>query len=430
MSISITSLACYSINKEANVVRYAHLILLFFALVTQVHAKKLNLTEINKADFSQSPNNGPLSIENVHEILAILATNSDLPTIKRVYESGQQIECLKIKPLGKNLKGVHTGQLFAISIRESCFRAEGDSDNFLPLYILKESKKGVREIERLIAIHDSPFKASYVTTEQRLTDYCDEVGHETARVTFEEVNFKLVGHHQGPKYFSLLQTAPGKSLQEHLKAFGDSILGLDEESDEYQAQVKRMKYIFYRIGFSNNKLYQTYAVLGKGITHGDMHGQNIFYDDRTGDVSWIDIETVEPSLRKRSSGINDIADLYLLHSTRMVAHHVAKGLLTNVDFNINDDLWHELWEELFIGYLSAYDNLSEPERVLAFFQLKNKFIDALSNWQLFDNIRNFKDQRMLKRIGPSVRRIWLKESRIHKTFKNVRQRWLHPESGK
>ena len=99
--------------------------------------------------------------------------------------------------------------------------------------------------------------------------------------------------------------------------------------------------------------------------------------------------------------------------------------MTNLDLNIDDDLWHNLWGHLLLGYLEAYEDFTEAEKIIAFDQFKGKFISSLSSWQVFDNVRNFKDQRMLKRVGPSVRRMWLKERRIHETFDEVHDAYIY-----
>lgn len=413
--------------------RYAQWILLILIISPTMQAKgKLGLITVNESDGIIVPQSGLLDSDSVRQILSVLTNKAELSFLKIMLEKKSEGACIKIKPLGKNVKGVHTGQLFAISVKESCLVGEGKaaSDKFRPLYILKESKKGVSEIKNLVQMRKSSLNSRYVSTEQRLADQVEGIGYEMARVTFEDVHFILHRHHQGMRYFSLLQTAPGKSFQEHLRVFGEQMLVLDRESQEYYSEIARMKHIFYRVGFALSKLHQQFAresgILGKSYTHGDLHAQNLFYDDETEDVSLIDNETFCFSLKKRTSGINDIVDLYLLHSVKTVAHQFS-NLLTNVDLNIDDDLWHELWGYLFLGYLEAYENFTEAEKIIAFEQFKHKFIASLSSWQVFDSVRNFKDQRMLKRVGPSTRRMWLKEKRIHETFRNVHDEWLKIE---
>lgn len=411
--------------------RQTRLFYLFLIVASGAFANdKLDLTVVDESDGVAYEKNGRLDARSVRQLLWTLIKKTD-----KLYFLGsilaQADDCINIRQLGEQDKGVHTGQLFSITVRERCLKDGHKSKNperERPLYILKESKKGLRELRNLHKVRNSPLGELFYSTEERLSDQIQDTGYEMARITFEELHFTIKqGHHH--RYFSLLQTAPGRSLQNHLQSFGLRLLSLDEDSEDYVNEVMRMKHIFYRIGFSISKFHQYFSkekgMLGKSYIHGDLHAQNLFYDDETDDVSLIDNETFSLSLKKRSSGINDIVDLYLLHSVHTVAHYFS-NLLINIDLNINDALWHELWQELFFGYLCAYEPLSSAEKLIAYKEFHDKLLSSLSNGRIFHgNIKkNIKDQRMLKRVKPSMRRFYLREHKIHEPLENARNIWV------
>jgi len=372
------------------------------------------------------PQDGLLNEESVLGIITTLTDNNFLPLfMKDLFAKSTYLSCFKIKALGGQSKGVHTGQLFSISVNGSCFPASENNKKFSgwhPLYILKESKKGYSELRNLYQVKASILGQEYVPT--ALTLYEPEKTQEDgqARITFEEVHFKLEssGH---TRYFSLLQTAKGTSLQEQLQEFGTKITQEDISTTELISEIDQAKKMFYRVGYSMSKLHQKYAIkkigsknLGKTYIHGDFHAQNVFYEQASGQVTLIDNETFSLSLKKRTSGVNDIVDLYLLHTVKTVAHMVSKQLLTNRRMGINDTIWHELWHDLFLGYITAYDFPDKKSLRAAYYEFRAKFFEALSNKKPFDSLKNFKDQRVLKRIGPSWRRFYTREVELNRAF--------------
>ena len=327
--------------------------------------------------------------------------------------------------MGEQAKGIHTGQLFAISVNSTCFPKDQaqELNQWRPLYILKESKKGYCELRNLYQVRSSVLGAEYVSTEQRLFEPENFEKYPVARVSFEDLHFKINSHGR-VRYFSLLQTAKGKSLQSQLQEFGEN-LAQELTLDQRVQEITKIKNMFYRIGYSMSKLHQKYAIisknhthnnLGKTYIHGDFHAQNVFYDHESGEVTLIDNETFSLSLKKRTSGVNDIVDLYLLHTVKTIAHLFAKQLITNKSMGINDTLWHELWHDLFLGYIRAYNFPDKKSLRKAYNEFRVKFYEGLSNAQLFDSIRNFKDQRMLKRFGPSWRRYYTREKALNQAF--------------
>jgi hypothetical protein len=203
----------------------------------------------------------------------------------------------------------------------------------------------------------------------------------------------------------------------------------NKNAEIQRREILLAKNMFYRVGFAMSKLHQKYATknirkcqqLGKTYIHGDFHAQNVFYDQLSGTVTLIDNETFSLALKKRTSGVNDIVDLYLLHTVKTVAHQFTKQILTNQQLGIDDILWHELWHDLFLGYINAYEFSDESCLQDAFWEFRAKFYEGLSNAQLFDSIKNFKDQRVLKRFGPSYRRFYVKEHYLDQAFVDLQK---------
>lgn len=376
------------------------------------------------AEAPKLPQNGMLNADSVLDILVSLSHNGSLPLVRRILQSSHK-PCLKIKALGNGAKGVHTGQLFAIQVNQACVNNNSSTrdSNWRNLYILKESKKGFSELHNLYRVKVSQLGNEYIETARTLYDENENPHSPTALITFDDLHFKIVAHNK-TRYFSLLQTAKGKSFQDQLVDFSEQLADTSLSIESYIAEISKAKTMFYRIGFALSKLHQKYAQssknketkLGKTYIHGDFHAQNVFYDHRSTDVTLIDNETFSLALKKRTSGVNDIVDLYLLHTVRTVAHQVSKQLKTNREMGISDILWHDLWHYFFVGYLQAYEFATQKDLQNAFFEFRAKFYECLSNAQLFDSIKNFKDQRVLKRFGPSFRRFYVREHYLNQSF--------------
>lgn len=329
-------------------------------------------------------------------------------------------ERLLITPLGSSAKGLFSGQLF--SIKYDAFYVDKSIKTpgkiYRPLYILKETKKGITEIENLYRIWTSPLGSDKFPTQKKIMGLGDKESSGIARLAFDDLHFKVKNGHC-TRYFSLLQYAPGQSINSYLDDFGK--VSTDHlGSGQYFIQLSLMKKIFYRIGFAVSKLHQKYAEdnsgLDKTFTHGDLHSENIFYDEASDTVTLIDNETFALSLAHKKSGVNDLVEFYMLHTMRTVAHSFSSQLITNRKFGIDDGTWHELWRHLFFGYLTAHEHLPQKDMIDLYFDLKRNFFEGLSHAKIFSSVKNFLDQRMLKRLGASMRRENIKRGELRATF--------------
>jgi hypothetical protein len=371
----------------------------------------INLDKLPKAPML--PKDGVLTDRFVIEIMGALIREGQLDLPDALMDWTLARQCFTAKTLGENAKGVHSGQLFAISYNHNCLAA--GLDDWRPLYILKETKKGKAEIAHLDRIKKSALSAEKVPTKELMMATREPASHLMARITFEDLHF-LFKTHGKKRYFSLLQTARGRSLHSILADFGQEIEFLTREEIAQSVEYKKMQRVFYRVGFSMSKLHQKNAIIkkdsdvkiGKTYIHGDFHAQNIFYDATTEELTLIDNETFAMSLDHRTSGVNDIVDLYLLHSVKTIAHRFARKMLVNDDFGIDDITWHGLWQSLLLGYVEAFENSNEADLYEVYDELIRKFARGLSNKWVRHPVQNFLDQRKLKRFGPSARRIHLR----------------------
>lgn len=395
------------------------------------HLKAMTIVDLS--DLSQKialPENGVLE---PHDILSILISLSrdghvSLPEVFFAKENA-----LRIKAIGDGAKGYFSGQLFAIQY-DPTFIAQSSSTpgNYQPLYILKETKKGVKEIFHLYKVATSPLGNEKISTTNMLFSLGKNSSDSgIAKIAFDDLHFKFI-QNGTTRYFSLLQTARGQSLHHHLKEFGKLASTREMDSAEFISALTNMKHTFYRIGYAMSLLHQKYAspeskkkfARKKTFLHGDLHSENLFYDSETDTVTLIDNETFALSLKRPSSGINDIVEFYMLHTIHTVAHKVSTQLTTNVEFGINDQLWQELWRSLFKGYFAAFGPLPLEDFEKLFDGVKREFFNGFSQRKNIKSIRHLKDQRKLKRFGPSFRRYKIKHHSLAAMFERLRQEEL------
>lgn len=372
--------------------------------------KNLNYMPVIKInDFKEHvsiPQNGVLTKESVEQIVIAL-NDADHIRLPKNFLANHTIN-----ELGKTHKGYHSGQLFTISYNNGLSQE--------PLYFLKETKKGLKEIKHLYKIANSSLK------EQKQSQQHEDI----AQISFHELHFKIKTNGCN-RYFSLLQTASGKSLHYYLLNFSNAIKQYHEDDDEFKASLNKMKHIFYRLGHSLSLLHQTHSqqknkrILKKTYIHGDCHSDNIFYDQATDNITMIDNETFSYSLTHQDYGVNDLVDLYISHTFKTLTHIFTKQLKVNKSFGIPDQLWHDLWYELITGYIKAYNPSSKGEFINIFIELEKRFMSGLNNNIIFRDIRNIFDQRKLKRLGLSHRRIHLKRVVLIELFNRVLKDNLH-----
>lgn len=389
--------------------------------------RAMSIVNVERLDHPpELPKDGVLTNDHIRQILTSLHNEGHLMLPPQLFEDKGGDSALFIKPLGDSAKGVYSGQLFFVGYNKRLLGKESDGqDKITPLYIVKETKKGVSEIQHLYQVSVSRLGEEREKTADLHFGRVRPTSPTIARIAFDDLHFRFNTNGK-TRYFSLLQTAPGKSVNKHLREFGTLISTLDTDDVQFQRAFQRMKRMFFRIGLGMSELHQKYAIMTDGdelikptFNHGDLHSENIFYDDDSDTVTLIDNETFALSLHRPSIGVDDIVEFYLLHTMHTIAHTVASQLTSNQEFGINDALWHELWRSLFEGYLSAFGDLSKEEYSNLHAEFKKHFFQGLSQTRLLRSPRNFLDQRKLKRIGPTQRRSRIKGHELKETFSRL-----------
>jgi hypothetical protein len=155
--------------------------------------------------------------------------------------------------------------------------------------------------------------------------------------------------------------------------------------------------------------------------HGDLHSQNLFYDDATGVITLIDNETFALSLDEPCSGVNDIVEFYLVHTVKTIAHNFSNQLVINIEFGIDDRLWHELCRQLFLGYLTAFGPMASDDLQCLIHGFNRQILQGCSHFYLFTSPYHLMDQRRLKRLGPSFRRLNIQNNALKQTLDKLQQ---------
>jgi hypothetical protein len=386
------------------------------------HLKTMSIIDITDLKYTPAiPSDGVLTEKHVIKIIEALYDEHYLSLPKQLFSKKNEAGLI-VKQLGDNAKGFYSGQLFSISYDPYYLNhVVKKPGKIKALYILKETKKAVKEVSHLFQINASQLLQEKVETQQQMLG--STVSDAMAKISFDDLHFKIKTRGKF-RYFSLLQTAPGQSLHFYLQKFGEVASSTDLDDEEFLTAYKKTKYIFYRIGYAVSLFHQKYAqadekehfALKKTYTHGDMHAENIFYDAKNDIVTLIDNETFALSLDRPSCGVEDIVDLYMMHTIRTIAHKFSKQLTTNEEFGINDYIWHKLWGALIAGYFWAYGDLSKNEYLELVTSFRQEFFRGFSQLRIFRSLKNFSDQRKLKRFGPSLRRRHVKNVELTKVF--------------
>lgn len=312
-------------------------------------------------------------------------------------------------------KGRYTGQLFSVKA------SLNSNKDIVPLYIIKETKKGLQEIENLYKINSGPLGNERKSSPEFISNLIKP--QEIIRIAFDEIHFQIKN-----RYFSVLQMAPGKSLYSYLKNFGKLASSKDLDDEELQSSYKKIKKIFYNIGFMISKLHQKYAdnsvnnnlLSRKTLVHGDLHAENLFYDDINDIVTLIDNETFALSIDEPCSGVNDIVEFYTIHTVKTIAHNFSNQLTLNIEFGIDDRIWHELCYQLFYGYLQAFGKLTNLDTKNLVYDFIREMHEGFSHLYIFTSPYHLIDQRRLKRLGPSIRRIEIGNNEFKNTLDKLK----------
>jgi hypothetical protein len=385
----------------------------------------IKLIDIKKIPFQVTPiqMKKTLLLEegNVRDIVKFLALNKLIPLSPQFLDQ----VCLRVDKLSEG-KGYNTGQLFSIKINEACQNKQRnqDQESWKQIYILKEVGRGMEEILNLQKLKNQPKIASLMK---------ETVSPGLPVVTKDLLNFKMQVSPKRMVYFSLIESAKGKPLSSWIKTYGET---LKKGNPEVIAKTdKMMKIMFYNIGYKMSKMHQLLKVedtkkhryrtfLKDTIIHGDFHANNVFYDATTQKVYLIDNESMAFSFKTPLSGVHDLSYLYALTTFRTVAYKVSDQFKTNLSYGIPDDRWHQLWRNLFVGYIAAYPKEQWADVAP---EVKSTFIRHLQYLKSFNVLKRMFDQRFLALLFGEPRRTPLINKMIPQMFQQVYHDLQAPE---
>lgn len=235
--------------------------------------------------------NGHLTEESVKHFLVSALEQKQLPAFS-------DTECLNVKNI-MNDKGAFTDQLFVIeSSCDGCFSLECETQQFI--------LKGVVQANEINKLNTASTYAPLLP-----------VIYPNRQANLPQLNFPFyfLSYEYGGKRhrLSLMYKAPGQSILTYLRQF------LRDPGNRHIHDTIVQCYI--DVGRAMANFYKKYTAharsksLPHGIIHGDFHVGNIFYDQKTRQVTLIDNASMAHSIREPGDCRNDIAVLLvgLLH---------------------------------------------------------------------------------------------------------------------
>jgi len=311
-------------------------------LVTKLYDKTVAIKQVN-FDYSSLTKEGKFSEEALARFLEYAYKTNKLsdPHFART-------NCLKVRDLSKSAgaTGVNTLQLFLVTSECQPEKA---------VYIIKQMGKGAMETKRLEVIYNTPHMKELIAPHHLPgfpivalpSAYLSYSAH--ARPKFLK---DPLGHFKdATNYLAIMPAAQGIPL-------GDIVLQYHKNPSKENEEIIRKAYDDIGIQLAN--FYKRFMPphqqndLIKTVIHGDLHPFNLFYDLKTGQVTFIDAESMEKAIKKPQPIYLDLMNLLYVPLTGLTTTEVGEswsGMLPN----INKKKWVELSFISFIrGFLSTY----------------------------------------------------------------------------
>ncbi len=266
--------------------------------------------------------------------------------------------------------GAATDQLYGV------FENVGGKEHMR--YVVKGYKK-YSEIQNLKEIDNSFLKNYSIQDARRDKDF--------PALVMDVKNFKYKDKKGHVHYIGCMIAAPGTPLFKMIKSFDNP-----DVSEEKRPPVKTLQQVFFRLGYQLGRLHSsamTQDPQGRlsgysHAVHGDLHTNNIFFDQAQNSSTLIDIETMAFALRKPLHVAQDLRRLYIYPTLSPLKAHYA---LTH----INEQNWHNLFFSAFLeGYVTAYvyvDSVLQPARLEAVMKiLRDSYLRPFSTRQDLSSI--------------------------------------------
>lgn len=185
-------------------------------------------------------------------------------------------------------------------------------------------------------------------------------------------------------YIEIMPRAKGESMFDLVAKFRDN---------QTPANLVKIKAMFRNFGKQRSLFHRRFMVtpeeaakhedemhnkiIRNTITHQDLHYNNAFYDEKTGELWFIDLESMNNSLHHPTSPWKDLTEPFWLQFTTNFPNFA--GLIKG----INVDTWIDIsLKEDMEGYLESY---TPAERVQAIEELRKMYMDlSILGWGEWD----------------------------------------------
>jgi len=284
---------------------------------------------------------------------------------KLMGEAFTKQSCMNAKNIGSK-GGYQTRQLFLLT--STCKPHETLQ------YIIKEPATD-HEIDALKAIAAYAPLQPFIAPNKRK-------GFPILALPIAYFSYQAEGH---THFIEIMPRAKGESMFDLVARFRDN---------QTPANLAKIKVMFRNFGKQRSLFHRRFMqppedaakheddemhnkILRGTITHQDLHYNNAFYDEKTGELSLIDLESMNNSLHHPTSPWKDLTEPFWLQFTTNFPNF--SGLIKG----INVDTWIDIsLKEDMEGYLESY---TPAERLQAIEELRKMFNDlSILGWGEWD----------------------------------------------
>jgi hypothetical protein len=304
---------------------------------------------------------GKFTEKNLANFLALAYKEKKLP-----YEEFKNAACLRIKNIAQQ-GGYNTLQLFLVT--STCTTGPAS------LYIIKESKDGIKEAKSLKEIGRIHAFKEIVAPKVK-------TGLPSLSLPIAYFSYPDKTTH----YISTMPSAKGKVL---------SYWALEYQKNKSAQNKERLNRAFFILGKETSNFHKLFMrpergkILGKTIAHGDFHLHNLFFDEISGHFTFIDNETIALYIKNRISPAIDICKPFFLPFNNQ--YYEFRYMMEGVDLR---DWYNITLKNFLLGYINPYPTKDHPQILR---EMKEMFeVFDVPDWIHFDDV----DEVRAKIINP------------------------------
>ncbi len=273
--------------------------------------KNKHCTETVLTDLGGSQARGDLVANVTKE--ALVAKDLTVPGLKKQLDQSTVVDILQkaeseglIDPLGKScirtiqleINSWYAAQLFLVQLSPTC-----QEKDYRTGYVLKGLKSPLKEIKNLAIVKKSNLISNKIK-DLVITDMVFAASY-------------LSGSSR--QYIVLVEAAKGKSLRDLIKdaaKFADYDIKNATEHKKYIDSLEKIRKAYRKFGevtadlHISNQERCSNKILCNTIIHGDLHYENVFYDESSNKIYLIDNESFANSIIKKANPANDLTRFY------------------------------------------------------------------------------------------------------------------------